>query len=137
MEIPLPPSQPPRADKPDALLLPGGILAAVNGVIHKRSQRKLALLESMKQFKSGIYSVWWDTARLARVAEDVVEDTRRLHLLRLTKPLQQVSSYWVAWWRRWGQGLGRVGSGWVGGLLKGALMGVQSCTYIHHSSTCA
>lgn len=48
------------------------------------------MLTAIKDFKKGSYELEWNSKKLDREAEDLVEKTKELQLLRVTKNLQEV-----------------------------------------------
>jgi hypothetical protein len=48
------------------------------------------ILTAIKDFKKGSYELEWNSKKLDREAEDLVQKTKELQLLRVTKGLQEV-----------------------------------------------
>jgi hypothetical protein len=78
------------SDLTHAVLLNRKYIEDVNAIIRQKGSKKVAILTAIKDFKKGSYELEWINLKLEREAEDLVEKTKELQLLRVTKGLQEV-----------------------------------------------
>lgn len=79
-----------RAALAETALVPHGRVAALNGHIRERAGQCVRVLEEIRDFKVGIYSLLWECTKLDMEAADRVEHIRALQMLRFTADLNQV-----------------------------------------------
>ena len=77
-------------DMADALVVERGVIEACNGAITARGDDKIAVLHEIKDFRKNIHELQWNNQRLDLEEEDLLQRTRDLQLLRVTKSLQSV-----------------------------------------------
>ena len=77
------------SDLNQAVLLNRKYVMDVNAIIRQKGGKKVAILTAIKDFKKGSYELEWTNTKLDREAEDLVEKTKELQLLRVTKGLQE------------------------------------------------
>lgn len=77
-------------DLSDAVLVHRSVVEDVNEVIKKHGGSKVDTLTAIKDFKKGIYDVQWLNIKLEMDGVDLVNLTKELQLLRVTKSLQDV-----------------------------------------------
>ena len=65
------------------------MIAELNAQIRALGGEKVGVLEEIKEFRKEIALLQWENERADREAEDLVELTRELQLLRVTKDLQE------------------------------------------------
>ena len=66
------------------------MIEACNGAITARGDDKIAVLHEIKDFRKNIHELQWNNQRLDLEEEDLLQRTRDLQLLRVTKSLQSV-----------------------------------------------
>jgi hypothetical protein len=76
-------------DYSEALFVHKGVIAELNAQIRALGGEKVGVLEEIKEFRKEIALLQWENERADREAEDLVELTRELQLLRVTKDLQE------------------------------------------------
>lgn len=76
-------------DMGHAVLLDRKRVENINSIIQRKGGKKVSILTAIKDFKKGSYMLEWTNAKLDREGEDLVEKTRELQLLRVTKSLQE------------------------------------------------
>ena len=77
------------ADFSDAAFVHRSVVEEVNEVIMRHGLQEVEVLQSMKDFKKGIYELRWLNQKLEMTADDIIEKTKEFQLLRVTKSLQQ------------------------------------------------
>ena len=77
------------ASSSDAVLVHRGVVEYLNEVIAAHGDGKVATLVAIKDFKTGIYDLQWETAKLAMESEDLVEKIRELQMTRAPQNLLQ------------------------------------------------
>ena len=79
-----------RVDMSDAFLIDRSVVEEVNEIITRHGEAKTEVLVAIKDFKKGIYELQWENKKLQMEAEDLIEKTKELQLLRVTKNLQSI-----------------------------------------------
>jgi WD40 repeat protein len=77
-------------DFTDAVVLEKAAIEAHNTAITTRGDDKIAVLQEIKDFRKGIHGLQWDDQRLDLEEEDMMQRTKDLQLLRVTKSLQTI-----------------------------------------------
>ncbi|GMH32406.1 hypothetical protein BSKO_00240 [Bryopsis sp. KO-2023] len=73
-----------------AAIVHRSIVEDLNQIIKGKGGKKVAILTAIKDFKKGIYGLQWENQGCDMKAEDLVERTRELQLLRVNKSVHQV-----------------------------------------------
>ena len=79
-----------HVDMSDAFLIDRKVVEEVNEIITRHGEAKTEVLVAIKDFKKGIYELQWENKKLQMEAEDLIEKTKELQLLRVTKNLQSI-----------------------------------------------
>ena len=79
-----------HVDMSDAFLIDRSVVEEVNEIITRHGEAKTEVLVAIKDFKKGIYELQWENKKLQMEAEDLIEKTKELQLLRVTKNLQSI-----------------------------------------------
>jgi hypothetical protein len=77
-------------DYTDAQMLARDLLLANNSAIVARGADKVAVLQERLEFRKGIHQLQWENARVALEEEELLQCSKDLQLLRVTKNLQSV-----------------------------------------------
>lgn len=72
-----------------ATLMPRVQIERLNAEVKRLGGEKVAVLEEIRDFRRGIVQLQWDTKRVEMEISDLVEKTRDVQLLRVTKSLQE------------------------------------------------
>jgi len=75
-------------DYGDALLIHRSEVAELNKQIRQLGGEKVGILKEIRDFRKGIVSLQWESARADMEADDLVARTKEFQLLRVTKDLQ-------------------------------------------------
>ena len=77
-------------DYSDALVVERSLIEMHNTAIERRGSDKISVLHEIKDFRKGIHGLQWDNQRLDLEEEDLLQRTKDLQLLRVTKGLQSL-----------------------------------------------
>jgi hypothetical protein len=77
-------------DYSDALVVERTLIEMHNTAIETRGNDKIGVLLEIKDFRKGIHGLQWDNQRLDLEEEDLLQRTKDLQLLRVTKGLQSL-----------------------------------------------
>lgn len=78
------------SDYSDALVVERTLIEMHNTAIETRGNDKIGVLHEIKDFRKGIHGLQWDNQRLDLEEEDLLQRTKDLQLLRVTKGLQSL-----------------------------------------------
>uniref|UniRef100_A0A7S0Y3F9 Uncharacterized protein n=2 Tax=Hemiselmis andersenii TaxID=464988 RepID=A0A7S0Y3F9_HEMAN len=77
-------------DFSDAEIVEKGVIHANNSLITTSGKEKVAILFEIKDFRKGIHVLQWENSRLDLEEEELLQRTKDLQLLRVTKGLQSI-----------------------------------------------
>jgi len=77
-------------DYSDAVVVEKEAIERLNGAIETRGNTKIKVLHEIKDFRKGIHELQWENQRLDLEDEDMLQRTKDLQLLRVTKSLQGI-----------------------------------------------
>uniref|UniRef100_A0A7S0Z434 Cilia- and flagella-associated protein 43 n=1 Tax=Hemiselmis tepida TaxID=464990 RepID=A0A7S0Z434_9CRYP len=78
------------ADFSDAEIVEKGVIHANNSLITHSGREKVGILHEIKDFRKGIHVLQWENSRLDLEEEELLQRTKDLQLLRVTKGLQSI-----------------------------------------------
>ena len=77
-------------DFSDAEIVEKNVINANNSLITNSGSEKVSILHEIKDFRKGIHQLQWENSRLDLEEEELLQRTKDLQLLRVTKGLQSI-----------------------------------------------
>lgn len=74
-----------------AMLIPRSIVEDLNASLRKLAQAKVAHLKQRMQLRKGIHALEWEHRRLDLEMDDIVENTKEVQLMRVTRDIAATS----------------------------------------------
>ncbi|KAG1655669.1 hypothetical protein FOA52_011797 [Chlamydomonas sp. UWO 241] len=78
------------SDMSAGVLVYRGVAEAINDAVRARGDKKTEVMTTIKDFKKGIYSLEWEHRRCDMMIGELVEKTRELQMLHVTRDFQSV-----------------------------------------------